>query len=344
MKHLYMIALVGVCCTSPQEAARPVVIEDLGKSPEIDTADFLPGLFHHIETARVHGGNTSIRNVPAENLRWKGSRPDANGRGYYQRNRDLGQVFSIPEGADVQATALTIRTSRGNNALMQGAPGAAIYVQFFQVTIDEAEFRINENNTEVGDSATHGFDEQYNRADDFIEGVQYTPIQRITGGTFPDVPPTTQSTYQQNETDPFGEQEGHLRFIRFDFGDQTVTLETGRQYAWMVGFDEPCNDCGIALANVSHVAEKKSGELLMDPNGFPWWSIRREGDGTLPPTMIPGTTPPSDPTQREQLIRESLFEDGHWNTLPPTSNGYPDVDTYRTFQFYLETKPVRDAN
>jgi hypothetical protein len=33
-----------------------------------------------------------------------------------------------------------------------------------------------------------------------------------------------------------------------------------------------------------------------------------------------------------------MFPENHWNTLPPTSNGFPDVDTYRTLQFYLELK------
>ena len=53
--------------------------------------------------------------------------------------------------------------------------------------------------------------------------------------------------------------------------------------------------------------------------------------------MIPGPKPPADATKRRALIAESLFATGAGRyALSPTTDGYPDVDTYRDHQFYLE--------
>ena len=73
-------------------------------------------------------------------------------------------------------------------------------------------------------------------------------------------------------------------------------------------------------------------------NNQQWWCIRREGDGTLPPTQIPGNDPPSDLAVREGLENESLFEVNHQLTLAPTCDGFPDVDTYREFEFYIYSR------
>jgi hypothetical protein len=74
------------------------------------------------------------------------------------------------------------------------------------------------------------------------------------------------------------------------------------------------------------------------------WGLRREGDGTLPPTMFPGAKPPNDPTHLAQLHREALFAEGSSrDSLSPTADGFPDVDTYRDLEFYIEaTDPVAD--
>jgi hypothetical protein len=53
--------------------------------------------------------------------------------------------------------------------------------------------------------------------------------------------------------------------------------------------------------------------------------------------MTPGKEPPADPKAAEKLKRESVFADGEGRyKLSPTTDGYPDVDTYRDHEFYLE--------
>ncbi|MEO8350919.1 MAG: hypothetical protein ABI680_04255 [Chthoniobacteraceae bacterium] len=163
-----------------------LVIEDLGKDYSFDPRETPPSLSHHIaDRDKVTGGNTSVRNETAATLSWK-SGPDTNGAGYFQRNRDLGQVFNVPAGRSVKLDAMVLRTARGNHAVMAGAAGARMYVQFYRVrVVDGANLRINENGTGQGQRATHGFDHQFNRSDDFVEGAEYVPLRRVTGGRFP---------------------------------------------------------------------------------------------------------------------------------------------------------------
>lgn len=53
----------------------------------------------------------------------------ASGYGYFQRNRDLGQVINIPPGKDIKLDAIVLRTSRGNNAVRdaRSAGGTRLY-------------------------------------------------------------------------------------------------------------------------------------------------------------------------------------------------------------------------
>ena len=319
-----------------------LVIEDIGKQYSLDPQKTPPGLCHHLaDRNQASGGNTSVRNEEAAHLKWKGT-PDANGYGYFQRNRDLGQVFNLPAGPTVKLDAIVLRTGRGKNAVMAGTPGAQMYVQFYQVRVaDGSVFRINENGTGKGQQATHGFDRQFNRADDFVEGAVYVPLRRVTGGVFPPVKPTTQSAYATGSGQPHGEQAGHLHFLRFKLtGEDQLLLQGGKRYAFMVGFEEPGAARGLGLAVDSAVHLKEPARFVHDLNGQIRWGIRREGNGRLPPTMIDGPEPPTDPRLRRQLIAEAVFAPNHWDTLSPTSDGYPDVQTYMTLQFYLEVQPV----
>ena len=81
------------------------------------------------------------------------------------------------------------------------------------------------------------------------------------------------------------------------------------------------------------------GKFVRDPSGAIRWGIRREGNGKLPPTMISATKPPAEDALLQKLVGESMFAPEHFDELAPTSEGYPDVDTYRTLQFYIETRP-----
>lgn len=258
----------------------------------------------------------------------------------------MGQVFNVPEGVNVSVDALVLRTSKGNNALMQGASGAELYVVFFEVTtMDGDSMRINENGTTKGDLATHGFDVQFNRCDDFIEGEKYMFKYITSGGIFPRLPPTTQTAYKKNDQESYGEQEGHLRFFRFDLPESPpLTLQGGKRYAFMVGFTYPGKDRGIAWSISTEVHTKEAAQFVRDENDKIRWGIRREGDGTLPPTMIGNANPPADSTVNQKLVNESMFPKDHYKTLIPTTNGYPDVDTYRTMEFYLELSNISKAH
>ncbi len=335
------VCLLSLSLSSAHAADRSIAdlsIVDLGKDFQFNPTRTRPGLYHHLETSEVTGGNTSLRNESAETLAWKGQ-PDSNGFGYFQRNRDLGQVFNVPAGDDVRLDAIVLRTSRGNNAVMAGTPGAAMYVQLYRVVSDDGEIRIDENGTTVGQRATHGFDHQFNRCDDFVAGDAYEPIGRFTGGLFPDVPPTTQYTYQKDRGTPFGEQPGHLRFFRIDIADGVEPiLKAGQRYAFLVGFESPGTDRGLALAISSSVHEKKPAEFVRDENDGIRWGIRREGDGGLIPTMVASADPPADQELRSKLIGESMFPANHFDTIGPSTDGYPDVATYQTLQFYVEVK------
>ena len=264
------------------------------------------------------GGSTSVRNVDQASLSWKGS-------GYFQRNRDLGQSFTIPEDTSFVLDAIVLRTGNSASAVKLGAIGAEVYLQLFEV---EGNPTINDNGTPIGTESTHGFTSNH-RADDYLEGVNYSSIRLATGGFFPVIGPTSQN----------GGQNGHLHYIRWDLtGDNEIILEGGKTYAFMVGFVHPAPLRSFTLANQNLAADPGPPQLRTDSNQSERWSIRREGDGTLPPTQVPGDSPPLDGELLESLFEESLFEIAHEYTLQPTTNGFPDVDTYRTLEFYIETK------
>ncbi len=313
-------------------------IEDLGKSYQPNSPT---GLHYHIaKLDKVSDGNTSVRNDRADALVWKGSQ-SPNGFGYYQRNRDIGQVFNVPGTEPITIRSVVMRTSKGENAVMKDAPGAKMYLQLFEVeNIAGEKLRINDNQTPPGSRAKHGFDTSLHRCDDFVEGVRYIPIRRAPVGEFPrSIPPTTHHAYRKMSGNVLPEQEGHLRFFRMVLPeDQRWVLQPGKRYAFLLGFEEEGAERGLALAIYSETHFQEAAAFLKDPSGTPWWAVRREGDGTIPPTMTGTPERPSDPELIAKLKRESLFPSDHHEKILPTSTGYPDVNTYHIFQFYLETE------
>ena len=81
---LVLLLLPGL--TLPARAG--LELEALGHDYQRDAARTPDYLFADHSN---RGGSTSIRNWDPETIKWKD-------KGYYQRNRDLGQVFNIPEG------------------------------------------------------------------------------------------------------------------------------------------------------------------------------------------------------------------------------------------------------
>ncbi len=264
------------------------------------------------------GGNTSVRNEWP--LQWKTE------DGYYQRNRDLGQVFTAPAGG-FTLDYIVLRTGNGSSAFLPGTGGAPVFIEFFEVT---GEPVINNNGTRYDQNPTHGFGVGANmgRADDFLEGVTYTPIKVVRNATVPDLRASG---------------DGKLTYMKWDLtGSDQLTFDSGKRYAFMVGLEMPGQQVGFTLGNQNNAAARQP-ESLTDGNDtyHGGWSIRREGDGTIPPDIYrvngqPSSTPPSDPALRAFYQNQSLFPagDGRY-ALSPTTDGYPDVDTYRDLEFYM---------
>ena len=289
-------------------------IEDLGKSYQPGSGRVPAYLQYNVAN---RGGTTSVRRSDSTTLKWKDE-------GYYQRSRELGQVFNVPSGEELTLDAIVLRTGNSSSAILEGAAGAEVYIQFFEVSGQPV---INDNGTPLGTESQHGFSTNH-RTDDYLDGVTYTPIAIARGGIFPDLPATTQN----------GGQPGHLRYLRWDLeGEAELTLPGGKRYAFIVGFTSDGPNKGFSLGNDNQAADPAAPALRSDPNGTSWWGIRREGDGTLPPTQVPGDEPPADGELRRSLVLESLYAENHECTLSPTTDGFPDVDTYRTLEFYIET-------
>jgi hypothetical protein len=261
------------------------------------------------QTQADMGGNTLVRN--AGPLTWKES-------GYFQRARDLGQVFRAPR--DFTLAALVLRTGNDRLGFLPGAADAEVFVQFFEVTGDPV---INDNGTPPGTMATHGFSSNH-RCDDFVTHVRYQPLVVLTGGRFPDLATSG---------------DGKLTYLKWSFAPHdALRFHAGRRYAFMVGFIEPGPDRSFALANRNNANSPRPPHIADPLDAYPvGWGLRREGNGTSPPAMVPSARPPLDPVQLGQLELESTFPPGDARfALPPTCDGYPDVDTYRDLEFYLE--------
>ncbi|MFZ0427830.1 MAG: hypothetical protein WAO20_06920 [Acidobacteriota bacterium] len=313
--------LLASLCTT---ATAGLVVSDLGKSYDPD--------MHRVVARQSQvdlSGNTSVRNVDAGHLKWKEA-------GYFQRNRDLGQVFIADR--DFRLDAIVLRTGPAPSAVLSGAPGARVFVQFFEVL---GTPEVEDNGTPPGTDASHGFSTNH-RCDDYLSGVRYRPMRTVRGGVFPDLPPT-----RDFNGSPTGDSAGVLRYLRWDFtGDDALEFQAGSRYAFVVGFETPGPERGFTLAN-RNTASVDAPPALGDSHDayLGGWAVRREGDGTLPPFMYPSPVPPREAGLRQRLVGESMFESGEERfSLSPTTAGYPDVDTYRDYEFYLEASAEQEAD
>lgn len=315
------IAVAAACAASAQAGLQ---VSTPGK-------DYRPDPKRAVIVQRKHdaSGNTSVRNVDAAGLKWREY-------GYYERSRDLGQVFTPQQ--DCRLDAIVLRTGNTEKAVLPGAPGAAVFLQIFEV---EGEPRINDNGTPQGAKATHGFSTNH-RCDDFIEGVRYRSVRVARGGVFPSIPPTCDAQLK-----PAKDQSGRLCAMRWDLtGEDELELKAGRRYAFMVGFEAPAPLRSFTLANLNP-AWKPGPAKLGEPED-PYaggWGLRREGNGACPPLMLPSKDEPKEGTaERRRLLAEAVFPEGEARfAIPPTTDGYPDVDTYRDLEFAIEVRGARGA-
>ena len=303
---------------SHRVATSGLIVTDLGKNYTYDP-EKTPANLYFDDTDTGGNTSTSVRNNSYDNLEWK---PDD---GYYQRNRDLGMVFNPL--VDMTLDAIVLRTSNSFKAVKTGAPGAPMIMQIYEVVGTPV---LNNNGTGEGDTAEGRFQTTH-AADDFVEGVTYVPLLLATGGTFPimDVTSITKTA-------------GKLRYMRWDL-TADMQLIGGRRYMFCIGFEKPIYDCSIAVANTNPIsAQSKNGNniyLHTDAANKKWWGVRREGNSTYPPTLAPsndGHHQEPDEPLKSTLKNESMFDEDRFNN-PPSSDGFPSIDTYRTLQFYIET-------
>jgi len=170
--------------------------------------------------------------------------------------------------------------------------------------------------------------------------VTYRSIHIARGGIFPKLPPTTDKRGKET-----GNKTAILQYLRFDLtGKDELVFKGGKRYAFMLGLVEPGPERSFAVGNWNH-AKRKAPPSNTDKYDkyHDGWALRREGDGTIPPKMTGKLKKPRDPALLKQLVKESLFKSGSARfDLPPTSDGYPDVDTYRDMEFYLEVHPDKN--
>jgi hypothetical protein len=258
------------------------------------------------------GGNTSVRNESP--LVWKD-------KGYFRRARDLGQVFTAPR--DFELEAIVLRTGNAHLAFLPGAAGAEVFVQFFEVTGTPV---IDDSGTPPGTKASHGFSSNH-RCDDFVTGVRFEPLRVLTGGRLPDLA---------------AKGDGKLTYMKWTVTSQeALRLKKGRRYAFMVGFVEPGPERNFTLANRNNAGSPRAPAIADAEDSYHGgWGLRREGNGKTPPRMLSGVQPPADPDTLRQLKAESTFPEGSARyAIPPTCDGYPDVDTYRDHEFYIVQRP-----
>jgi len=313
----WLIALMAGAWSLGETAFRSgLTVEALGTHYTPDPAHIV------IRQARADaGGSTSIRNTSREHLEWKR-------HGYFQRNRDLGQCFTADR--DFTFTAVVLRTGPSDAAVLEGAPGAPLFIQFFEV---EGVPLIDDNGTPPGADAAHGFSKNH-RCDDVIRGISYRPLYTVTGGRFPNLTPSRDLNGKAT-----GSKSGCGVYLRWSLNAPArLACVAGKRYAFVVGIEEPGRACGFTLANANAAGVNAPPSLTDRHDPYPGgWGLRREGDGTLPPTIIPADLPPEDPNRLAVLLREALFPENKARfLLQPTTDGFPDVDTYRDLEFSIE--------
>jgi hypothetical protein len=250
------------------------------------------------------GGTTSLRlatDKPIdENLFPVGAPSDnriapPSERNVEQRDRDLGQTFRAP--ADFTLDTLYLRVGPSSGAVLGGAPGATVLLQFFEV----------DGAPTVDDSGTPGFLRAPDGApifdrgkspqlDDYVVGETYRSILVATG--------PLPATLAAND------------YLVLKVEGAKLAFTAGHDYAFLFGFVDRGSDRSLALANAYF------GSFAPDPtNAVRGHAIRREGGGG----------DPSSPYFRPDLP-DTLAP--HAAQTPGTL-GFPDVDTWRDLFFAI---------
>ncbi len=296
------------------------------------------------QTLRDGGGNTRFRFYPQT---WRTGDPESDepthpiladeyatlhyfpdrepagkiARRYSLRDRDLGQVFTVPKHlkGPLYLRAVTLRTGPDKLANQGGAGGAKVAMQLLEVAGGPPT--IHDNGTRDGDNAKwHTFAPGRPTTDDYVSGHTFIPITVARGGVLP-------ADIDRDE------------YMRWELsGRSRIRLEPGKTYAWMVGFDEPGEHCGLALANRNTAAWEQPIPFGPMKGGY---AIRRSGSNDFHQVFF-DPDDPQDTARGLDAASLPIDPEKRWaNTDAIGTAGYPDVDTYRDFYFYLHATPDR---
>lgn len=283
------------------------------------------------------GGNTSIAFDADNSYKWSGPSPHkADSFGYFtadnreisyiKRDRDLGQTFRLSGNEARTLSAIIVSTGYGTNAVRPGTYGQPISIQLFEVTGRPV---LHDNGTDSTRQASHGFPHKPpipHQRDDYYAGETYTSLGVFSGATFP----TKEAFGVADTTRTVSPDHPKLkgRFLRFKLpANSAIRLQPGKQYAFLVLLNQQRANCGFTLAN-KYLGQYAAGH-----------GIRRDGNGVFPPA-------PADPSKEfTHSANARALASAHFpadlrqrTAIAPGTNGYPDVDTWRDLQFYVEAK------
>jgi hypothetical protein len=184
---------------------------------------------------------------------------------------------------------------------------------------------LNKNNSDTIE-AYHGFPHDrkgqdiLSYRDDYFTGEVFKSIAVITGATFP-----SKTDFGFKESDNIDPNDPRLKgkYLTFSLPDnQKITLETGKTYAFIIMIDKIGKNQGFTLAN-SYVGDY--------PNGH---GIRRDGNGIFPP-VAPNPMKDYNDIENKAAMLSSHFPNDFEKRcqIPPGTDGYPDVCTWRDLVF-----------
>lgn len=329
--RLFVITYVGLCgsARAVSEGALSVRLVDAAPTNHLVAQ----------QTQRDTGnGNTSIANDTNFSIK-------SGGKGYYtqpypggtevpymQRNRDLGQVFTVTGTEPVRLRAITISTGPGDNVVRTNMYGQAVALQVFEVV---GEPILNHNGSTSGNTANHGWPHLYGQInhirDDYYTGMTFTPLAVATGGFFPSV---EDFGFASGTVPAPSDPALKLKHLRWELsGDACVVLQPGQRYAFMMMVVHEGAARGFTVANVGD--NRGTNDYT---GGF---GIRREGNGVRPPPRAYPEFAVDHPTNATALAGARLPADFATRLATPFgTEGYPDVCTYRDWEFYVEATPA----
>lgn len=285
-------------------------------------------------------GNTSIAFDEADVFKWSGTSPyAAESWGYFtpageeipyiKRDRDLGQTFRYTGKTPKTLTAITVSTGYGTNVVRPGTYRQRVSIQVFAVA---GEPVLHHNGSDSTTEAFHGFphnrpgDSIAHHRDDYLAGETYASLAVYSGAVFPD----KRAFGFASATGAVPPDHPRLkgRLLRFELPrGRPIVLQPGQRYAFLVMLDRQGTDCGFTLANNYYGTY---------PDGH---GIRRDGNGIFPPVRADPAKPFTDSTNAAAYASAHFPADlARRTAIPPGTNGYPDVCTWRDLVFYVEAR------